>query len=69
MTGFKEWLYDRLVSEGVIDADEISVDELSEDMLNQQTEVNEYDLENLKEEYQALCEQAHDEPSFDLPEY
>lgn len=62
---FKEWLCTELIEEGVVDED-IDPDELSTQMLLEDTELDEEDIENYKQQFAEHCENLDKEPSWDL---
>lgn len=62
---FKEWLYDQLVTDGIID-DSTELEELTESMLFEDTEVDSYDIENYKEQFLEHCSAIGASPVWDV---
>jgi len=52
---FKEWLYDQLCNDGVIDEYEVDADDVTEEMLLTSTDVEEEDYHNYKEQFVEHC--------------
>lgn len=63
---YKEWLYAELQNDEVIDPDEVELDELSEEMLLDTTELTEDDLENYKNQFKEHCAAQGEEPDWDM---
>ena len=63
---FKEWLYDELVNDGVIDSDEVEADELTVDFLMETTELDECDIETYREQFAEHCSSYQELPIWDV---
>lgn len=62
---FKEWLFERLMDDEVID-DSWSAEELNYTDLYASTEFDDHDLFNYQEEYAGSCKNSNEEPVWDL---
>ena len=62
---FKEWLYEQLVNDDIID-DSTSVEEVSEAMLLEDTELEEYDIENYRSQFVEHCAGLGVQPKWDV---
>lgn len=62
---FKEWLYDQLVNDGIID-NSTELEELTEAMLLEDTEVDIYDIENYREQFLEHCAAIGASPVWDV---
>lgn len=68
MGSYREWLYIQLENDGVINTDEVSVEELSEEFLIETTELEVDDLLNYKDQYIEHCNRMGIEPVIDVEE-
>ena len=66
---FKEWLYDELVNDDVIDSEEVELYELTESFLMDTTELTEDDLEAYRSQFVEHCENKGVTPEWDVDEY
>lgn len=62
---FKEWLYVQLLNDNVID-DSTDVSEISEEMVLEDTELEEYDIENYRTQFVEHCDSLGVEPTWDV---
>lgn len=63
---FRNWLYESLVKEHIIDSDDFDVDDYTADDILQCTELDEEDLLNYKAQYEEGCRLEGSVPEFDL---
>lgn len=63
---FREWLYEVLVSEGVIDEEDFEMDEFSAQDLIESTYLDEEDLKNYRDQFVGTCERQGQTPEFDV---
>lgn len=63
---FRQWLYDALVDEGVIDEESMSIDEMSENTLFSETVLDSESLQQYKNEFEEHCHLSNLEPVWDL---
>lgn len=64
---FREWLLSELVNDGIVDA-EMEVEELTKQMLLEDTELGVDDIEIYEDQYREHCKGMGFEPDIDLPE-
>ena len=65
---YKEWLYDELCNDGIIVAEEVEMDEISDSFLLETTELDVYDLENYREQFKEHCSRNNVTPAWDVEE-
>jgi len=64
---FREWLYDTLISLEVITEDDFSsCEEMTEELLLNTTEVESWDLDEYKNQFELHCNKQGITPDFDL---
>lgn len=64
---YKEWLYNQLVDEEIIDEfDYEDADEVSRTVLLTETELEEDDLDNLENQFVEYCRTHGEQPIMDL---
>lgn len=68
MTSYREWLYIQLENDGVIDTDDISAEEISEEFLIETTDLEVDDLLNYKDQYIEHCNRMGIKPVIDVEE-
>lgn len=66
---FKEWLYDELDNDGIIDKDEVELEEITESFLMDTTELTEDDLNTYKQQFVEHCDNKGEQPEWDVDEY
>jgi hypothetical protein len=64
---FKEWLYTELINDGIIDED-TDLEDITEQMLLEDTEVDTADIENYREQFRDHCNGIGEEPVWDVEE-
>lgn len=63
---FRNWLYETLIGEDIIDPVEIDVDELDIDILIATTDLEENDIDNYRIQFEESCRHEGITPDFDI---
>ena len=62
---FREWLYDHLMEDGVID-DTYEMSEISTEVLLSETALDDYEIDIYKQQFEESCRNVNEEPVWDF---
>lgn len=65
--GFKQWLWNRMIVDGVITEEQFSLEDMDYDVLISSTDMDETMCDNYCTHYSEYCQDVGEEPVWDLP--
>jgi hypothetical protein len=63
---FREWLYDQLLADDLIDEDMYTADDINEDMMLTETDLESYDIDIYRDQFEEHCKSVGVEPEWDV---